>query len=274
MPSWTDRSHADITAPTIPPSRFLPGRRPRLIAHRGLALDGAENTLRAFRSALDAGATMLETDTRATADGTALAFHDATLRRVAGDERRIDTLRDSDLPHVQIAAGEPVARLTEVLDTFRDVPINIDVKDAHAISPAVEAIALTNAADRICLTSFDGRVAQQAVKAVARRTGIRPVRSPSRGAMAALVATSVLGLPRALSTRVLQPYGALQVPVRYQGVPVVTPDIIARAHSAGCEVHVWTIDDPQQMRVLLATGVDGIITNRVDLLHEVLHTAD
>ena len=71
----------------------------------------------------------------------------------------------------------------------------------------------------------------------------------------------------------LAPYGALQVPETYKGIPVVTRDTVAAAHHAGCEVHVWTVDDPVTMQDLLVKGVDGIITNRVDLLSEMLDGA-
>ena len=63
------------------------------------------------------------------------------------------------------------------------------------------------------------------------------------------------------------------MPERYEGLPVVTAGTVAAAHRAGCEVHVWTIDDPVTMADLLDKGVDGIITNRVDLLSELLDTA-
>src|SRR5690625_5325421 len=90
-------------------TRFLPGPRPRRIAHRGLALDGAENTLRAFADALTAGADMLETDTRATRDGTALAVHDEDLWRVAGDPRRIDELTLTAARSVVLAGQDRTA---------------------------------------------------------------------------------------------------------------------------------------------------------------------
>src|SRR5699024_3730376 len=140
------------------PSRFLPGPRPRRIAHRGLAADGAENTLRAFEDALRAGADMLETDTRATRDGLALAVHDEDLRRIADDPRRIDELRAHEAGAVRLAGDEPLAMLEDVLGTFRDVPINIDIKARSAIGPAVAAISRTRSADRVCVAGFDGDV--------------------------------------------------------------------------------------------------------------------
>src|SRR5690606_24981711 len=109
MPSSTSRSPE--RTPT-PGNRFtLPGRRPRRIAHRGLALHSTENTLSAFAQALEAGATMLETDTRATSDGLALAVHDETLERIAQDPRRIDALTASEAGAVRLRGEEPLAML-------------------------------------------------------------------------------------------------------------------------------------------------------------------
>ncbi|GAA1708053.1 glycerophosphodiester phosphodiesterase family protein [Brachybacterium phenoliresistens] len=275
MRSWTSTT-ADPPAHAGAPgtaSRFLPGARPRLIAHRGLARDGAENTMRAFHDAIAAGATMLETDTRATADGVALAVHDATLERVAGDHRHVDTLRITDLPGIRVAGIEPIALLEDVLGSFGDVPVNIDVKDRRGIVPAVGAVARTRSADRICVTSFDASIARRTVAGIRATTGRAPARSPSRSGIAAFLAASALEAPRGAVRRVLSPYGAIQVPPTYRGVPVVTARTVAAAHGAGCEVHVWTIDDRRTMRDLLRLGVDGIITNRVDVLAELLESA-
>ena len=270
MPSSTSSSPE---RPGAPASRFLPGPRPRRIAHRGLALEAPENTLEAFRAALDAGADMLETDTRATRDGLALAVHDEDLARIAGDPRRIDELSAADAGAVRLPGDRPLAMLEDVLDAFPDVPLNIDVKSPSAIGPAVAAIARTRSADRVCLAGFDGAVVRRAVATLRAATGVTAVRSPSRGVIGRFLAARALEAPLAVTDRMLAPYGALQVPETYKGIPVVTRDTVAAAHHAGCEVHVWTVDDPVTMQDLLVKGVDGIITNRVDLLSELLDDA-
>ena len=257
----------------VPGSRFLPGTRPRRIAHRGLALDADENTMRAFEAAVAAGADMLETDTHATADGLALAVHDADLQRIAGDPRRIDELSAAEAGAVRLAGDEPLAMLEDVLDTFRGVQINIDVKAPSAIGPAVAAIARTRSAARVCVGGFDGAVVRRTVRTVQAATGTLPVRSPSRAVVASFLAARAVEAPDAVIRRILAPYGALQVPETYQGYRIVTEATIAAAHRAGCEVHVWTVDDSVTMRSLLVKGVDGIITNRVDLLSELLDGA-
>ncbi|MDO5661966.1 MAG: glycerophosphodiester phosphodiesterase family protein [Brachybacterium sp.] len=247
-------------------SSFLPGRRPRVIAHRGLALDGAENTLRAFRDALTAGAHMLETDTQVSADGIAMTVHDEHLTRLTGDAIQVSALPAADLGRRLVAGVEPICTLEEMLDAFPAAAVNIDVKTPDAAEPTARAIARTGAAHRVCLTSFTGSIARAAVRHLERATGVTPVRSPSRGTIAGFLALSAAAAPGAVITRVLAPYGALQVPPQYRGLPVITPRTIAVAHRAGCEVHAWTIDDPEQMRHLLAQGVDGIVTNRADVL--------
>lgn len=254
-------------------TRFLPGPRPRRIAHRGLALDGAENTLRAFEEALRAGADMLETDTRATRDGLALAVHDEDLGRIAGDPRRIDALSAHEAGSVRLTGDEPLAMLEDVLGTFRDVPINIDIKAPSAIGPAVAAISRTRSADRVCLAGFDGAVVRKTLATLHAATGTTAVRSPARGVIGRFLAARAVEAPQTVITRLLAPYGALQVPQEHRGVQIVTPANIAAAHRAGCEVHVWTVDDPRTMQDLLVKGVDGIITNRVDLLSELLDDA-
>lgn len=270
MPSSTS-STPDRSA--VPASRFLPGPRPRRIAHRGLALETAENTMSAFEAALRSGADMLETDTRATRDGLALAVHDEDLSRIAGDPRRIDELTAQEAGSVRLDGEEPLAMLEDVLGTFRDVPVNVDVKTASAIGPAVAAIARTRSAERVCVAGFDGAVVRRTVATLHAATGVTAVRSPARGTIGAFLLARALEAPSALTGRILAPYGALQVPETYRGVPVVTDATVATAHRAGCEVHVWTVDDPATMRDLLVKGVDGIITNRVDLLSELLDDA-
>lgn len=249
--------------------RILPGPRPRNIAHRGLALDGAENTLRAFADALDVGAGMLETDIRASRDGVAFAAHDENLSRIAGISTRVARMSARDLAAVRVA-GEPLATLEDILGAFPDVPVNIDVKDPQAIRPTARAIHRTASAHRVCLTSFSGRTASRAVRAVRGLTGVAPLRSPSTGVLTELLLLLAAGAPRALTSALLRPYVAVQIPVRHKGLPVFTPRLVEAAHHGGCEVHVWTIDTQDVMRDLLARGADGIVTNRSDLLAEIL----
>lgn len=252
------------------PSRFLPGTRPRAIAHRGLALEHAENTLGAFRAAVEAGAGLLETDCRASADGTAFCFHDPTLERVAGDPRPVAELTAAELRALPLRGGGTVLPLEELLDAFPELLVNIDVKSADAVAPVARALARARAGRRVCITSFDDATAKAASRAVRATCGVHPVRSPGRAATAAVLAAVAAEAPDRVLGALLKPYGALQIPERHRGVPVLSPRLIAAAHRAGCEVHVWTVDHTADMARLLAMGVDGIVSNRVDLLVELI----
>jgi len=241
---------------------YLGATGPLAIAHRGGAATGdnrgIENTMAAFADAVGRGYRYLETDVRCSADGTVHVVHDETLQRVAADPRRVADLTDSELAEVRVGGREPVPLLQELYETFPDVRLNIDVKADDAVEPTCALIERLGVVDRTCLASFDHRT----LTAIRRR-----LPQISTGASRREVARTRLAAP-GLSRR----FGpsCLQVPVRHSGVTVVTPGFIARAHRLGVPVHVWTSDDADEMHRLLDLGVDGIMTDRTDILREVM----
>jgi len=239
---------------------FLAGRPPRVIAHRGLALDAPENTLLAFLRALSAGATHLETDIHVSADGVAVIAHDPGLGRVAGREVQVSQLTMSELRRIELGHGQGFCSLAEALDAFPEARFNIDVKDLRAAAPAVEVIRTARAQDRVLITSF----ATDRRKAVADAfPGIAS--SPSVPEFVPALLGAKLGISP-LVRRALRGFAAVQVPERRGPVRIVTPRTVERFHAAGTEVHVWTVNDPHEMARLLDLGVDGIVTDRCDLL--------
>ena len=140
---------------SVPAARhpFLAGPVPYGFAHRGFAPDGTENSMAAFARAVDLGFRYLETDVRVTADGVALAFHDATLDRVTDRSGRVDRARWSDIRSARIAGREPLTRLDELLTTWPDIRFNLDLKAAHSIGPALDVIRRTNSLDRVCVAA-------------------------------------------------------------------------------------------------------------------------
>lgn len=243
-------------------TRYGPGPRPRGIAHRGFHPNGEENTMKAFLAAVELGADVIETDVHATSDGVAVTFHDPTALRVAGEDRRIEEMRFAQVQRLAVGGSEPVPALEELLDAV-EVPVNIDLKSPASVAPTVNAILRTRAVSRVCVTSFDSTLGAIAAAQLTASTGIQPRRSPAAGPIALFRLLTGLELPGA--RRVLAPFAAMQIPERHRGLRLVTPRTVAAAHRAGCEVHVWTVDDPDDMRRLLGYGVDGIITNRIDL---------
>ncbi|MDN4615335.1 glycerophosphodiester phosphodiesterase family protein [Leifsonia sp. F6_8S_P_1B] len=239
---------------------FLDGPRPRVIAHRGLALDAPENTLLAFLKALAAGATHLETDVHASADGVAVISHDPDLRRVAGREAGVGHLTMSELRRIDLGHGQGFCSLAEALEAFPQARFNIDVKDERAAAPTAAAIRDARATDRVLITSF----AKSRREAVERELpGVAT--SPSVAEVAPALAAAKAGLGSAVR-RTLRGFDAVQIPERRGPVQLVTPRTVAAIQAAGVEVHVWTVNDAADMIRLLDLGVDGLVSDRCDLL--------
>ncbi|MEV4755139.1 glycerophosphodiester phosphodiesterase [Micromonospora sp. NPDC049559] len=240
---------------------YLDAPAPLAFAHRGGAARGDENTAEAFTRAVELGYRYVETDVHSTADGVPVVFHDATLERVTGSRGRIADLRWADLASVRVGGAAAIPRLEEVLGDWPQVRFNVDVKADSAIDAAVRVVERTGAGERVLLASFsDARLARLRTLAgpkVATSLGMRGV---ARLRMASLTGRRITLPPSVV---------AAQVPVRYGRVPVVDRRFVRYAHRLGLQVHVWTIDEPAEMHELLDLGVDGIMTDHVDVLRDV-----
>jgi len=242
---------------------FLDAATPIPFAHRGGAAIGDENSMAAFERAVQAGYTYLETDVHATADGVPVAFHDDTLDRMLGRPGRIEDLAWADLMSLRVNGSAVVPALADLLDTWPDCRLNIDLKADTSVDPTIEAIWKTNARDRVLLASFSDR----RIRWARRVCGPRQATSLGQREVAALRLASLHG--RGLAGFV-PAVAAAQVPVRYAGIRVVDARFVRHVHRLGMQVHVWTIDDPAEMHELLDLGVDGIMTDRIDVLRAVL----
>jgi len=243
---------------------YFEGERPRVLAHRGLALEAPENTLLAFAKAVAIGVTHVETDVHVSHDGVAVIAHDPTLERVAARPVRVEQLTMPELRRVELGEGQGFASLAEALDGFGETRFNIDVKTEAAVAPTIEAVRRTRAADRVLLTSFSERRRLRLAAAI-------PGVATSAGGSGVLAARSAaLSGNRALLRRALRGARALQIPERANGIRLVTPRFLRALHEVDVEVHVWTVNDPIDMRRLLALGVDGLVTDRADIALELL----
>ena len=243
-------------------------------AHRGGAyhpeIEGLENTLAAFRHAVDLGYRYLETDVHVTRDGVLLAFHDAVLDRVTDRRGAVAELTYADVRLARVGGREEVPALVELLEAFPDARFNIDLKSDAAVDALADLVAARGEWDRLLVGSFS----YARLERFRRLTGGRVPTSATP-----VEAVAFVLLPGRLADLVTRRrVAALQLPhrrtLRLAGrpvpVPVVTRGLVRRAHAAGKHVHVWTIDDPEEMRELLGKGVDGLFTDRTDLLREVL----
>jgi glycerophosphoryl diester phosphodiesterase len=242
---------------------YLDAPTPIAFAHRGGAANGDENSMAAFMRAVAVGYRFLETDVQATADGVAVVFHDATLARMLGRPGRIGDLTLKDLRAERIGGESVVPTLAEVLEEFPECRFNVDLKADSAVEPAIETIWRCNARDRVLLASFNDR----RIRWARRICGPRQATSLGQREVAALRLGSLHG--RGLAGFV-PGAAAVQVPERYAGIPIVDARFVAHAHRLGLQVHVWTVDDAVRMRELLDLGVDGIMTDHIEVLRDVL----
>ena len=240
-------------------SEYFEPRAPRALAHRGLAVDAPENTLLAFARAVAVGAQYLETDVHASHDGIAVVAHDPTLERVAERDIAVGRLTMAELRRIDLGHAQGFASLEETLDALPDTRFNIDVKEDAAIDPTVTAVNRTGAVNRVLVTSFsDSRR-----RTVAARLPGVVSSAGSAGVLRFRIAASFASTQSLF--RGLRGARALQVPERAGALRVVTPRFVEAAHRVGIEVHVWTVNDPAVMTRLLDLGVDGLVTDRVDL---------
>jgi glycerophosphoryl diester phosphodiesterase len=213
------------------------------IAHRGDPFAHRENTLAAFRAAVDAGAEMVELDVRRAADGAAVVVHDPTLERLWGLPRRV---ADVTLAEVR-ALGEGDCRIPTLGEALAAIPVEVmvDYTDADVVEPALQAILEAEALDRVLFSgdNLDGH---------------RRIRSLAPAARIALTWTSRApcppGLLEELDAEFFNPDGRL---IRED------PGLVARMKARGHAVSTWTIDRVGDMELLLGLGVDAVITNRI-----------
>jgi len=259
--------------------RTVTGEWPVNLAHRGASTLAPENTMEAFRIAVEAGAGGLELDVHMTRDGHIVVMHDATVDRTTNGtgavlEITLDELRGLDAGYNFSPDGGParpyrgrgvrVPTLEEVLEEFPDVAVNIDLKDSP---PGVEAEVLEVL-----------RKAHALARALVVSTRLAPVkrfRKISGGQVSTGAARWEIGvfyiLSRLCLERLISPaYDALQVPLRHKGIPLVNARFVRAAHARGVRVDVWTINHANEMRRLLDLGIDVVMTDRPGTLAEVL----
>ena len=233
-------------------------------AHRGGASAWPENTMPAFQGAVDLGYRYLETDVHATRDGVLLAFHDDKLDRVTDRTGVIAEMDYADVKQARVDGREPIPLMADLLLAWPEVRINIDPKRDNAAGPLIRLLKDMNAIDRVCVTAFSGK----------RTAGIRAALGPrlctGMGPMstARLRFSSWSGPLGFVWGGFVE--GCAQIPVRQYGIRLVDRALVDRAHELDLQVHVWTIDDPSEMRRLIDLGVDGLMTDEPAILKAVL----
>jgi glycerophosphoryl diester phosphodiesterase len=239
---------------------FLAGPHPRAFAHRGGDEVAPENTLEAFRSADELGYQYLETDVHLTKDGEVVAFHDDTLDRVTDSVGMIADLPWSAINKARVDDKYRIPLLEELLEEFPRSFFNIDPKEDRVVDPLASLLQTRNEAGRVCVGSFsDRRLAE-----LSSRLGPELCTALGPRQIAKLSAVA-----RGLPAGQIQGNCA-QVPVQVRGRRLVDRRFVDAAQQRNIEVHVWTVNDADEMHRLLDLGVDGIMSDKPAVLKDVL----
>ncbi|MGQ0773852.1 MAG: glycerophosphodiester phosphodiesterase family protein, partial [Pseudonocardiales bacterium] len=190
-------------------------------------------------------------------------LHDATLDRTTDGSGRVKQLDWAVVRTARVGGREPVCRLDDLLEELPDALLNIDVKADSAVIPVLDLLRRTDAWHRVCLASFS----ETRLQRLRRAAGPRLLTSLGIASVAALRLRSIVPI---LPTKGLVRGELAQLPVRSHGIRVVDRALLRHAHRLGLEVHVWTVDRAEQMEALLDIGVDGLLTDRPDVLRDVL----
>lgn len=253
------------TTDRVPSHPYFDHPRPLALAHRGFSRAGLENSMAAFQAAVDLGYAYVETDVHATSDGVVVAFHDHTLDRVTDGSGVIASLPWRRVRSARIGGAEPIPTLEDLLGSFPGLRVNIDVKAESAAAPLARVIERTGSHERVCLASFSDRRRRMVLRRLSAPVATSAGRQTIAGFRSAVAAGSAW-----LVRAALRGVDCVQVPERYGRIRLVTPTSVGAAHAAGRQVHVWTVNDPADMHRLLDLGVDGLVTDRADLLRDVL----
>jgi glycerophosphoryl diester phosphodiesterase len=234
----------------------------------------------AFQGAAQLGYRYLETDLHTTRDGVLVTIHDETLDRISDSSGPVHALTLAELKRLDAGyrfsldggqsfpfrgKGITVPSLAEVTQALPDTRLNLEIKqkEPSLVEALVTFIEEHSAHDRVLVGSFHDRV----LKEFRQRMGGRVATSAASSEARLFWLANRLGLTRFLRL----PYDALQVPPRRGALPVVDRRLVQAAHRLGIQVHVWTVDESEEMRRLLNLGVDGLMSDRPDLLLDVLH---
>ncbi len=252
--------------------------RPLVIAHRGGAGISPENTIFAFKRAMDLGVDVLEIDIRATLDGEIIVIHDSKVDRTTNGQglvsemsfeeiRKLDAgfrwTKDGGKTFPFRGQNIQIPTLREVFEAFPDVKINIDPKydTPSPVAPLCNLIKEFNRADKVIVGSFRHEVLEDFRQ---NCPGVATSASPSEAAF--FLAKFQIGLSESYSPEMQ----ALQVPKRIGSLQMVTKEYIKAAKERNLDVHVWTINEIEDMKHLIEIKVDGIMTDYPDRLLELL----
>lgn len=252
---------------------FFSGKKPRIFGHRGAAGEAPENTLVSFQRAFEQGAQFVELDVRGAEDGEAVIIHDATLKRTTNGRDRVSrcslkelkTLdagywftKDGGRSYPYRGKEIEIPTLGELFGALPQVRAIIEIKQLRPpiVNKVIESVRQAHKEEEVLLATESDEIMQE-IRAELRSSGLSIVTGFSYGE----VADFMSWLARGRKAPYSPPGQAFQIPCEYAGMTLVSEQTLKASHELGVEMFVWTVNEPGEMRRLLALGADGIITD-------------
>lgn len=254
---------------TVP---YLSAEHPIRFAHRGSRVLWPENTAEAFQGAVDLGYRYLETDVRVTRNGVVVVFHDETLERTTNGVGKVAEWMWEDLQRLDAAwsfdpdhefpcrgTGVRVRSLDEVFATWPDAHFNIDLKGPGLEWLVADLIKRHHREESTLIGSFFGH----------RTAKFRRITKSAVATSAGPEATIGMWLASRLGRHLSHASIAYQLPFDYRSLPI-DRRLVDAIHEAGAQLHTWTVNTAEDMHRMLNLGVDGIVSDRPDVLNDVM----
>lgn len=262
---------------------FFESERPMVIAHQGGEMLAPSNTMSAFQGAVDMGVDALEFDIHITKDGHLVAIHDPAVDRTTNGTGTVDDLTLEEIQALDAGfnfedlngektyrgKGTSIPTVDEIFTAFPNMKMVIEIKDDIPANRIEEAagnlwtlIEKHEKKDQVLVVAFD----QEIVDTFAEISNGKTALAGGRQEIKNFVILHTLFLRNFYNPNV----DAFQIPVREDNIDLTSKKYIEGAHRRGIDVHYWTIDDKKTMEELIIKGADGIITNRPDLMLELL----
>lgn len=217
-----------------------------IVAHRGASAYEPENTLRAFRRAIDMDVDMVEADVRLSKDGVPVVIHDEKLDRTTGVHGYVRDYTIDELRKLDAGLGEKIPLLSEVLELVRGrVGFILEVKEVEASIPSLNLVEEMDMIDQVLFASFHLDALETIVDTGGRVYLCLIYSKPGRYLIEA------------------RDIGCIAVAPHYR---LLSEEIVDLAHRLGLKVNVWTIDDVETASRVVGMGVDAITTNKPDLM--------
>ena len=229
------------------------------LSHRGNSQNFIENSFEAFNSVIQMGYKYIETDLRMTLDGEVIAFHDPDLKRLFNLDLWVKDLTFNEIADLFKEKNCRLLTLEDALKEFPHINFNIDLKVKEAIQHSVKVVADLNSFDRVCFASFHS-------------SHTKKVLHLNQNAIVSMSMKDVALFKffKIYNKRVK----VIQIPIKWKGIKLLTRNLMQEAYKNNLLVHVWTVNDEVTINNLIDIGVNGIITDKPELLMKTMKERD